>query len=91
MIRTGSDEVCRISTKSAVPHPTLVASQRALKLKWLRFRRFIVRTWDHLLKVLDFPYLRSVVGTACSEMLDVRGKENASNVLPVGFEVGNWY
>jgi hypothetical protein len=68
-----------------------VACQRTFKLERLRLRRFIARTWDHLFEILDFPDLRGVVGAAGSKMLDVWGKEDSSNILPVSFKVGDWY
>jgi hypothetical protein len=91
VIGTGGDEVSRISTERTVPHPTLVASQRALELKWFWFRRFLIWTWDHLFEVLDFPDLCSVVRAAGGKMLDIRGKKNSGDVLPMSFKVGDWY
>ena len=63
MIRTSGDQVSRISTKSAVPNPALMATKRALELEWLGVRLGRL-TWlrNHLVEVFDFPDLGGVVG-----------------------------
>lgn len=63
MIRTSGDQVSRVSTKSTVPNPPLMAAKGALELERLRVRfSRLTRLRNHLVEIFDFPDLRGVVG-----------------------------
>lgn len=81
VIRAGCHQVRRVSAEGAVPDPALVARQGCLK----RIRpRLLV--WGGL-DVLDLPDLGRVVSATGCKLLDVRGEEDARDVLLVGAEV----
>jgi hypothetical protein len=81
------DEVRRVGGERAVPHPALVASQRALELERACLRCGLPGRRHHGLEIFDLPDLGRVVRAARGEVLDVRGEQHPRDVLRVRFEV----
>lgn len=89
VVATSSDQVRRIGREGTVPHPALVAGQRALELERPRLRRRLAWRRNHGLEVLDLPDLGGVVRAARREVLDVGREEDPRDVLRVRLEVGD--
>jgi len=92
MITTSRDQIRRISTKSAIPDPSLMSGKRALELERLVGLGILCLSWlrDAVFEIFDFPDFGGAVGAAGCEVLDVGGEEDAGYVGVVGFEVGYW-
>lgn len=84
MIRASGDEVRRVGAESAIPDPSLVAGQGCLQ--WERMRIAIVIQLGGFLDI-DLPDFRGMVRGAGGQLLDVRRKENTSNIVLVSREV----
>ena len=89
MVTAGGNQVGRVSAERAVPDPALMAGKRALQLEWHRAGRLAARGRDHLVKILNLPYLCGVVSGAGSKVLDIWREQNSSDVLAMGLEVGD--
>lgn len=87
VVAARGDEVRRVGGERAIPHPALVARQRALEFEGPRLGRRLARCRHHRLQVLDLPNLGRVVGAACCQVLDIGREENSRDVLCVRFEV----
>lgn len=85
MVRARGDEVRRVGGEGAVPYPALVLGEGGLEGVGVGGQPV------HLagLEVADLPDLGGVVGGAGGELLDVRGEEDARDVLLVGAELGH--
>ena len=85
VVRARGDEIRRVGGECAVPDPALVLSECGLE------RVRVCGQPVHLtrLDVADLPYLGGVVCGAGGELLDVRGEEDARDVLLVGAELGH--
>lgn len=89
MIAAGGNQVGRVSTERAVPNPALVAGKRALQLERDWAGRFATRGRNHLVKILNLPYLRGVISGAGSKVFDIWREQDSGNVLAMGLEVGD--
>lgn len=84
VVGAGGDEVGRVGAEGAVPDPALVARQGGLEREGLWAAGLV--GLGGLLGV-DLPDLGGVVGGAGRELLDVRGQQDARDVLLVRVEV----
>lgn len=91
VITTRRNQIRRVRTERTIPHPSLMARQRALELKRLlgMWTGRLALFRDLGFEVLDFPDLGGAVGAAGGEVLDVGGEQDAGYVGVVGFEVGD--
>ncbi len=83
MVAAGGHKVGAVGAEGAVPDPTLVAGEGGLERESPG-----LGVGAGGLHVLDLPNFGSVVGAAGSQLLDVRRKQNARDVLLVRREVG---
>lgn len=89
MVAAGGNQVGRVGAERAVPNPALVAGKRALQLEWHWTGRLATRGRDHLVKILDLPYLRGMVSGAGSKVLDIWREQDSSDVLAMSLEVSD--
>lgn len=75
VVGAGCHQICRVRAECAVPHPALMPRQGGLEREGLglllrpRFR------------VVDLPYLGSMVCTARGQLLDIGGEQDPRDVL----------
>lgn len=84
VVGAGGDEVGRVGAEGAVPDPALVAGQGGLEGEGAG-EAALVRAGG--LVDVDLPDLGGVVGRARRQLLDVRGQQDARDVLLVRREL----